>query len=169
MFVGDAGTTEAGRPSHRYGVEWANYYAPRPWLTLDADVASPARTSRTTTRRAPRSRARCRPCCRPAPRSTTCTGSSAVSGWRYFGPRPLVEDGSVRSKATSLANLQVGYRFTPSCGWRWTSSTSSTPRDSDIDYYYTSRLPGEPVEGVDDLHFHPALPRTARLALIIGY
>ncbi len=39
LFVGDAGTTEAGRPSRRYGVEWSAYYAPRPWLTLDADVA----------------------------------------------------------------------------------------------------------------------------------
>jgi hypothetical protein len=41
--------------------------------------------------------------------------------------------------------------------------------DLSIDYYYTSRLPGEPLAGVEDLHFHPALPRTARLALIIGY
>src|SRR5262249_18019473 len=39
VFSGDAGTTEASRPSHRYGVEVANYYAPRPWMTLDADVA----------------------------------------------------------------------------------------------------------------------------------
>ena len=39
IFIGDAGNTEAGRPSHRYGVEWANYYAPRPWLMLDFDLA----------------------------------------------------------------------------------------------------------------------------------
>ena len=26
IFVGDAGTTAAGRPSHRYGVEWTNCY-----------------------------------------------------------------------------------------------------------------------------------------------
>ena len=38
LFVGDAGTTEAGRPSRRTGVEWANYYRPMPWLTFDADV-----------------------------------------------------------------------------------------------------------------------------------
>jgi hypothetical protein len=37
--------------------------------------------------------------------------------------------------------------------------------DSDIDYFYTSRLPGEPFAGVDDLHFHPALPRTFRVSL----
>src|SRR5262245_8924941 len=39
VFAGDAGTTEPGRPSERYGVEFANYYRPRPWLTVDADVS----------------------------------------------------------------------------------------------------------------------------------
>ena len=36
---------------------------------------------------------------------------------------------------------------------------------ADIDYYYTSRLPGEPAGGVDDTHFHPSLPRTIRVVL----
>ncbi len=39
LFVGDAGTTEASRPSRRFGVEWANYYNVTPWLTIDADFA----------------------------------------------------------------------------------------------------------------------------------
>jgi len=26
---------------------------------------------------------------------------------------------------------------------------------SDIDYYFASRLPGEPLEGVSDIHFPP--------------
>lgn len=42
-------------------------------------------------------------------------------------------------------------------------------RDSDIDYFYTSRLAGEPAGGVDDIHLHPALPRTARLSLLVGF
>ena len=36
---------------------------------------------------------------------------------------------------------------------------------ADIDYFYRSRLPGEPLDGVDDIHTHPSLPRTARVAL----
>ncbi len=40
---------------------------------------------------------------------------------------------------------------------------------SDIDYYFASRLPGEPLEGVNDIHFHPAVPRTARLSVIVGF
>ena len=40
---------------------------------------------------------------------------------------------------------------------------------ADIDYFYTSRLPGEPAEGVDDVHTHPAIPRTARLSLQLSF
>ena len=42
-------------------------------------------------------------------------------------------------------------------------------KDSDIDYYYASRLPGEPAGGVNDIHFHPTLPRTARINLVVGF
>ena len=36
---------------------------------------------------------------------------------------------------------------------------------SDIDYFYTSRLPGEPTGGVEGIHTHPAVPRTARIGI----
>jgi hypothetical protein len=37
------------------------------------------------------------------------------------------------------------------------------------DYFYTSRLPGEPMDGVTDIHTHPTLPRTARVGLHVGF
>jgi hypothetical protein len=40
---------------------------------------------------------------------------------------------------------------------------------SDVDYFYTSRLPGEPDAGIAGVHFHPTVPRTARLNLIIAF
>ncbi len=169
VFVGDAGTTEAGRPSHRYGVEWVNYYAPRPWLNFDADLAL-SRAHFTDEDPAGQDI--------PGAVQTVVSAGATIDHphgfvgslrWRYFGPRPLVEDGSVRSAATSLANLQVGYRFTPNVRLALNVFNLTNARDSDIDYFYTSRLPGEPAGGVDDIHFHPALPRTARLALIIGH
>ena len=40
---------------------------------------------------------------------------------------------------------------------------------SDIDYYFASRLPGEPLGGVDDIHVHPAVPRTLRVSLVLGF
>jgi hypothetical protein len=37
---------------------------------------------------------------------------------------------------------------------------------NDITYFYTSRLAGEPAEGVDDVHFHPGEPRSFDTSVI---
>ena len=42
-------------------------------------------------------------------------------------------------------------------------------RASDIDYDYLSRLSGEPASGVEDVHTHPALPRSFRLGLHLTF
>jgi len=39
VFAGDAGTTEASRPSLRRGIEWSNRYIPHNWLLVDFDVS----------------------------------------------------------------------------------------------------------------------------------
>src|SRR5690606_25668460 len=39
VFVGDAGTPEAGLPAGRRGVELSTRHMPRRWLVLDADLA----------------------------------------------------------------------------------------------------------------------------------
>ncbi len=41
-------------------------------------------------------------------------------------------------------------------------------RGDDIDYYYVSRLPGEPAAGVGDQHFHPVEPRQLRVSVAWG-
>lgn len=38
----------------------------------------------------------------------------------------------------------------------------------DIQYFYASRLEGEPADGVEDVHFHPVEPRQVRAALVWG-
>jgi hypothetical protein len=83
---------------------------------------------------------------------------------RYFGPRPLIEDDSVRSDSTTLTNLQVGYKYKNFVAQVDVLNLLDA-KDHDIDYFYTSRLRGEPAGGVDDLHFHPVEPRTVRLYL----
>jgi hypothetical protein len=35
----------------------------------------------------------------------------------------------------------------------------------DIQYYYPSRLQGEPAGGVEDVHFHPVEPRQVRISV----
>jgi hypothetical protein len=88
---------------------------------------------------------------------------------RYFGPRALVEDNSVRSKPTTLAYLQGGYDLTRKLRLTADSFNLFDAEVSDIDYFFASRLPGEPLAGVDDIHFHPAVPRTLRVGLIVGF
>jgi outer membrane receptor protein involved in Fe transport len=39
LFIGDAGATEASRPSRRVGAEWTNYIAINSWSYIDADFA----------------------------------------------------------------------------------------------------------------------------------
>ena len=38
----------------------------------------------------------------------------------------------------------------------------------EIQYFYASRLPGEPSAGVGDIHFHPVEPRQVRIVLVWG-
>jgi len=169
LFVGDAGTTEASRPSRRIGFELANYYRLSDWLTIDADVAF--------------ARARFRdrdPAGNRIPGAVEGVASLAVAidnigpwfgaaQFRYFGPRPLIEDNSVRSKSTASLNGRIGYRFNGKTRVELEGFNLSNRKASAIDYYYTSRLPGEPAAGVQSIHFHPIESRSFRLSLVINF
>ena len=84
---------------------------------------------------------------------------------RYFGPRSLVEDNSIRSGATLMLNAQAGYRFNRTWSLSVDAFNLLDRHDSDIAYYYPSRLPGEPAGGVNDTHFHPVEPISARVTI----
>jgi TonB dependent receptor-like, beta-barrel len=169
VFVGDAGTTEPGRPSRRSGLELSNYYSPQPWLILDGDLSVSRSRFRDGDPAGPRI---------PGAVQTVISAGATVDSvrnvfgslrLRYFGSRPLVEDDSVRSKATSLLNAEIGYRLSRSLRVAVEVFNVLGARHSDVDYFYTSRLPGEPPAGIADVHFHPTLPRTARLTFFLGF
>ncbi|MCI4371599.1 MAG: TonB-dependent receptor, partial [Thermoplasmata archaeon] len=88
---------------------------------------------------------------------------------RYFGPRPLIEDNSQRSPSTSLVNGDVGYRLNRNVRLVLDVFNLLNSTASDVDYYYRSRLPGEPIDGVADIHTHPITGRTARLGLLVEF
>ena len=88
---------------------------------------------------------------------------------RYFGPRPLIEDNSIRSQATSSVNANIGYKFSRTLQVKLDGFNLTNKRASAIDYYYTSRLPGEPAAGLADIHFHPIESRTFRLSLSMNF
>ena len=169
VFSGDDGTTSPSRPSARRGIELANYYQPIRWLVFDGD-ASWSRSRFTVFD----------PVGPYVPEAvgTVISAGATVDGWhrafgsvrvRYFGPRPLIESNTVRSPPTRLVNLQGGYRLTRNLKAALDVFNLFNAADSDIDYFYASRLPGEPLDGVDDIHTHPTLPRTARLSLVVAF
>ncbi len=43
--------------------------------------------------------------------------------------------------------------------------TTQSAGEPQIDYFYASRLPGEPAAGVPDRHFHPVEPLAVRVTV----
>ncbi|MEQ1761398.1 MAG: TonB-dependent receptor [Vicinamibacterales bacterium] len=169
LFVGDAGTTEPGRPSRRVGVEWTNYARVNPWLTFDGDLSlSRARfaDSDPVGNEIPGALDRVISAGMTVEPSQPLFGSIRL---RHFGPRPLIEDASVESKSTTLWNAEAGYRISPKARVVLELFNLFDAKVADIDYYYASRLPGEPAQGIEDIHTHPALPRSARISLQLSF
>jgi hypothetical protein len=164
LFIGDAGNTEASRPSERFGLEVPIYFRPTDRLTLDLEV------SLTKSQFADFD-----PAGDEIPGAIDRVVAAGVtydnpSGWygsvrvRHFGPRPLIEDGSVQSDSSTLVNAAVGFRR-ERLDVRVDILNVLDSDDDDITYFYASRLPGEAEEGVEDLHFHPLEPRMLRAYL----
>jgi outer membrane receptor protein involved in Fe transport len=168
IFAGDAGTTFAGRPSRRVGFELSNYYKPFDWLTIDADVALARARFKNFDVVGNR-----------IPGAVEGVASIALAvdnvgafygalQLRYFGPRPLLEDNSVRSKSTATLNARVGYKINKSARVELEAFNLTNRQDSAIDYYYESRLRNEAVS-VNDIHFHPIERRSLRVNVTMNF
>jgi outer membrane receptor protein involved in Fe transport len=75
----------------------------------------------------------------------------------------------VKSNSTTVFNTQVSYAINPQTRIRFDVFNIFNSKANDITYYYTSRLPGEPAEGVLDKHFHPMESRTFRVGLLYNF
>jgi hypothetical protein len=74
---------------------------------------------------------------------------------RYFGPRPFIEDNTVRSKASIPVSARLGYKFDDGLIVRIDGLNLSNEQASQIDHFYGSRLASEPGE-VEDIQLSPA-------------
>ncbi|QIL91011.1 TonB-dependent receptor plug domain-containing protein [Microbulbifer sp. SH-1] len=164
LFVGDAGNTEASRPSERKGVEAGIY-----WFASER-VSGELEVSYTDAAFADSD-----PAGGKIPGAIPLVASAALNyrgdgGWfaalhlRHFGAYPLIEDGGVESAGSSLVNLRLGREV---LRWRLQLDLLNAldSDDHDVDYFYASRLPGESADGVEDTHFHIFEPRTLRASL----
>ncbi len=165
LFVGDGGTTEASRPSRRIGLEWTNYWQLSRAVGIDFDATgTDARFTDDD------------PTGDEIPGAIVVTVASGVTiselgRWygslrlRYFSGGPLIEDGSVTWGPTVLLNGVVGFKVSDHIRLAIEGFNLLNREDDDIAYFYASRLPGEPLEGLEDVHFHPMEKPSARLTM----
>jgi hypothetical protein len=161
-FSGDGGTVEAGSPSRRVGLEFSTYYRPVSWLIADIDIAE--------------TRARYN----DNPDGAYIAGAveGVVSGGvtvdhpvgvfgglrvRYLGPRPLIEDNSVRAKGFTVVNGQVGYHVNKTWSMAVEGLNLFDTRADDIAYFYTYAFPQGNTE--DGVTTHPVEPRQVRFTV----
>jgi opacity protein-like surface antigen len=136
FFDGDTGTTTAGPPSQRTGIEITNDYRPASWVRIDADLAltrarflgfdttqnaiyqSLAGYPQAQIGNAPGNFVYNAPWMVASAGITLGekTGWFSSLRWRYFSSRPLTEDGVFQSPPFNVINGTVGYRFEN--GWR---------------------------------------------------
>ena len=170
VFDGDTGGLDPEGATRRLGFESSNDLNPYPWLNLDCDFAF--------------SRARF---LNPAPgagdhvpEAIEGVGSLGVAvksekghslnlRLRYFGPRALVQDNSVRSQSSTVLQAGVGYQASKHVRLQLEAMNVLNAKVYDIEYYYATRLQGEAAAGVNDRLVHPADPRSIRFATIIHF
>ena len=166
LFSGDAGTTAPSAESHRRGVTFANFYRPVPSLAIDTDVSfataqfvgvEPGQT------RVPGALENV--IAGGVTWSPPGTGVFGALRLRRFGSYALIEDNSVRARPATLVSGEVGYQFSSGTRLQVSVLNMLNSRADDIQYFYTSRLRGEPALGVDDVHSHPVEPRQLRISV----
>lgn len=145
VYSSDDGTVSPTGPSRRNGYEATLYVKPARWLAIDAIYA----TNHARFTDAPEFDR--------IPNSLESAASLGVTGtWEHFnaalrvrhlGAHPLIEDNRVRAPSTTVVNLRVATNFGCVEVAADLLNVSNTKR-ADADYFYASRLPGEPLEGL---------------------
>jgi hypothetical protein len=171
VYVGDEGITEdSGRRTRRIGWEFNNYYKANKWLTLDADFALARARFRDPGGEGNHIEGAVEGVASIAAiidNSGPYTGSLQL---RYFGPRPLTEDNSVRSNSTTTVNGKFGYRINKDTKIELIGFNLLNSEKSAIDYYNPSyTFPGTAAGSGFGRVFHPIEPRAFRIVLITSY
>lgn len=167
QYAGDQGETSPVGPSKRKGYELGVFYKPADWLTADLQYT---RSYARSTDLPPGQDHIVN-----ALESVVSAGivakhqhASAAIRLRHFGPYPIIEDNSVRARPLTIVNARLGYDF----GRVELAADLINALDShdyEIEYYYVSRLKGEPLDGVADRHLKPIEPRQLRLSATVKF
>lgn len=166
----DVGQTSAGPPSRRTGVEINPTYTPFEWLEFYGSIAlTHARFTQPFDDGAGHIG-------RYIPDAPAMIGNLGIyvhdlGRWfgavefRYLGQHPLTPDNTFTSAGDKEWNLNIGYDLGAGLKAQLEIVNVLGSKDDAAEYFYTDRMPGEPAEGVADLHIHPLEPRTFRFTL----
>ena len=169
VFVGDAGTTEERGRSRRQGVEVAGELELLDWLFWQGSLgyssgefAEPPDGAGSGNKKIPQG---VRFIADTGLVARHPSGVSAEIGYRTYGERYSTENISTRRlRSWSVWNATVRYRRGPIEVGLILENLGNTHWET-AEFFFTSRLEGEPPAGVEDLHFVPGNPRNARAVL----
>jgi len=166
IYVGDSGAVEPSDPGRRHGYELTGFWKPNDWLAVDAVWTG----SKAHYVGLPKGE-------NYVPGALESSGELGVSAifpdWnvsgrlRYLGPHALIEDNSVRAKSTALFNLRAAWTPQRFKGWEVHAEllNAFNSHGNDIDYFYATRFPGEPADGVEDVNSRVVEPRQVRVGI----
>jgi len=166
IYVGDAGAVEPSDPSKRRGYELTAFFKPNNWLAVDAVLTG----SRARFVGLPEGE-------NYVPGALESSGELGISAIfpefnaamrvRYLGPHALIEDNSQRGERTLLVNGRVAWTPTMLAGFSVHADLLNIfdVAHDDIDYFYETRFPGEPAEGVLGRNSRVVEPRQIRVGL----
>jgi outer membrane receptor protein involved in Fe transport len=157
VFVGDDGTTEARGRTHREGVEFGVKVQPLDWLSFTGDFTYTTKAEFVDTGT-------------PIPLAPIWTaraditvrlpwGLSSSFEMRYLGDRPADEERQFTARGYTLFNWTGRYRYRNLEAFLSIENLTNV-QWREAQFAFTSRLPGEPAQGVNDLHFTPGAPRS---------
>ena len=171
-YDADAGQDAASAPSRRRGVELSGQYHPLPWIEFNTDLAL--------------SHARYRgdlaafnldgPWIANAPQFIGSFGVLVNNlgpwfgglQWRKLGPYPIRDgDQFPEDSGYSEFNLDVGYKVSSNLKLQLSLYNLFNTHASSSAYYYTARLRGEPLQGVDGTQVHPLEPFSGVLKITL--
>jgi outer membrane receptor protein involved in Fe transport len=166
IYVGDSGAVEPTDPGKRHGYELTGFYKPNGWLALDAVWTG------STARYVGLSEGQ-----NFVPGALESSGEfgasailptfNAAARLRYLGPHALIEDNSERGEETLLVNLRAAWTPRDLLGLEvYGELLNALDSDADdIDYFYATRLPGEPADGIEGRNSRIVEPRQFRIGL----
>ncbi len=170
IYVGDSGAVEPSDPAKRHGYELTGFWKANDWLAVDAVwtgstahyVGLPEGEDF-------------------VPGALESSGELGVSAlfpeWnasgrlRYLGPHALIEDNSVRADPTLLLNVRAAWTPQSAKGWELYGELLNVfdSTGNDIDYFYATRFPGEPADGVEDVNSRIVEPRQVRVGVKVTF